>query len=117
MSRAKELCFSGRMFDAEEAVRLGVIEWQGAPDALERHLQEFLQTVGSNGRVAVRETKRILAACSSGSLEEIATIEAEASRHCLSDGDSRERLDAFLRKKVRTAPSRPSEPPNSESKA
>ena len=99
LSRAKELCFSGRMFDAEEAMRLGVIEWQGAPDALERHLEEFLNAVAGNGRTAVKETKRMLAACARSSLEEYAAIEAEASQRCLNDGESRERLAAFLSKK------------------
>ncbi|MEI6465974.1 MAG: enoyl-CoA hydratase/isomerase family protein, partial [Verrucomicrobiota bacterium] len=32
LARAKELIFSGRLFAADEAVRLGVADWQGTPE-------------------------------------------------------------------------------------
>jgi enoyl-CoA hydratase len=100
LARAKELGFSGRIVDAEEAVRLGLAEWQGPPEGLEAKLREFLASVAGNGRVAVAEMKRIFESCPRTRLEENAAIEAEASRRTLSDGDAAERLQAFLRKKA-----------------
>jgi enoyl-CoA hydratase len=99
LARAKELIFSGRLFDAEEAARIGVADWQGAPEALGRKIDEFLLSVAGNSRVAVREMKQILASCLRTRLEENAAIEAEASRRCLTDGDAAERLRIFLQKK------------------
>jgi enoyl-CoA hydratase len=100
LARAKELVFSGRIFGAEEAVRLGVAEWQDTPEALALHLQNFLAAVGANSRVANREMKRVLASCPRTSLAENAAIEAAASQRCLgAGGDATERLRQFLRKK------------------
>jgi enoyl-CoA hydratase len=99
LARAKELIFSGRLFAADEAVRLGVADWQGTPEALGRQLDEFLRALAGNSRVAVREMKQILASCLRTRLEENAAIEADASLRCLTEGDAAERLRNFLQKK------------------
>ena len=91
-------------FDAEEAVRLGVAEWQGPADELARHLREFLVAVAGNGRVAIREMKQILASCVRTTLQENAGIEADASQRCLTEGDAAERLQNFLHKKASSHP-------------
>lgn len=102
LARAKELVFSGRMLDAEEAVRVRLAEWQGAPDELARHLAEFLGAVAGNSRVAIREMKQILASCPHTRAEENAGIEADASRRCLTEGDAADRLRNFLNKQTRS---------------
>ena len=105
LARAKELVFTGRIFDAEEAARLGVAEWQGAPAALDAHIQEFLAAVVANSRGANRATKHLLASCTHTSLAENAAIETAASQHCLGkDGDAAERLRNFLAKKKSPPP-------------
>jgi enoyl-CoA hydratase len=107
LARAKELIFSGRVFDAEEAVRLGVADWHGAPDALAVHLGEFLAAVAANSRVANREMKRLLASCPHTTLAENAALEAAASQRCLGEGgDAAGRLRDFLTKnREKTPPS------------
>lgn len=104
VARAKELVFSGRLFDAAEAVQWGVAEWQGTPVELERHLHDYLMAVKGNSRVAIREMKQILTACPDMSLEENAAIEADASQRCLTEGDAAERLRTFLQKKSAPSP-------------
>ena len=101
LARAKDLVFSGRMFDAEEAVRLGVAEWQGGASELEAKLREFSAAVAAGSRAAIGEMKAILAACPHTRLEENAALEAEASRRCLTTGDAAERLQAFLSRKTK----------------
>jgi len=98
LARAKELAFTGRIFDASEAVRLGVAEWQGDTAGLARHLDEFLRSVAGNGRVAVREMKQILEACTRTRLDDNAAIEAASSQRCLADGDTAQRLQKFFRR-------------------
>lgn len=99
LPRAKELVFSGRIFDAEEAARLGAVEWQGPAEALERHLQEFLGAVSASSRVANREMKSLLDSCARTTLAENAAIETAASQHCLGEGgDAADRLRRFLTK-------------------
>ncbi len=105
LARAKELVFTGRIFDAEEAARLGVAEWQGAPAALAVHMQEFLTAVAANSRVANREMKHLLASCTHTSLAENAASETAASQRCLGEaGDAAERLQSFLTKKKSPPP-------------
>lgn len=99
LARAKELVFTGRIFEVVEAVQLGIAEWHGSATELERYLDEFLRAVAGNGRVAIREMKKILETCSRTRIEENAAIEAAASRRCLTDGDAAERLQRFLTKK------------------
>jgi enoyl-CoA hydratase len=99
LARAKELVFTGRIFEADEAVRLGIAEWHGSASELERHLDEFLRAVAGNGRVAVHEMKKILAACGHTKIEDNLALEAAASRRCLIEGDAAERLQRFLSKK------------------
>ena len=99
LPRAKELVFSGRIFDAEEAVNLGLAEWQGTPEALQFHLQEFLGAVSASSRVANREMKNLLESCARTTLAENAAIETAASQRCLGEGgDAAERLRLFLTK-------------------
>jgi enoyl-CoA hydratase len=100
LARAKELVFSGRLFDAEEAVRLGVAEWSGTSEALALHLREFLAAVAANSRVANREMKQLLASCLCTDIAENAALESAASQRCLGEvGDAAERLRNFLSKK------------------
>jgi len=105
MACAKELVFTGRLFDAEEAVRFGVAEWQGTPEALSGHVQEFLIAVAANSRVANREMKRLLESCMRTTLAENAAREISASQRCLGEGgDAAERLGNFLSKKKSPMP-------------
>ncbi len=100
LARAKELAFSGRIFDADEAVRLGVAEWSGTPEALALHLREFLAAAAANSRVANREMKRLLVSCLSTGLAENVALESAASQRCLGEeGEAAERLRNFLAKK------------------
>ncbi len=96
VARAKELCYTGRMFDGAEAMRLGVAAWHGSAESLEQHLSEFIAAVGENSRTAVREMKRILNTCATTSLGENAAIEAAASQRCLTEGDAPQRLREFF---------------------
>ena len=100
LARAKELAFSGRIFDADEAVRLGVAEWSGTPEALALHLREFLAAAAANSRVANREMKRLLVSCVSTGLAENVALESAASQRCLGEGgEAVERLRNFFTKK------------------
>ncbi len=108
LARAKELVFSGRLFDAEEAVRLGVAEWAGTPEALERRLRDFLAAVAANSRIANREMKQLLASCLCTNIAKNAALESAASQRCLGDkGDAAERLQNFLTKKKPLPPAHP----------
>ncbi len=105
LARAKELVFTGRIFDAEEAERLGVADWQGDSAALALHVQEFLTAVAANSRVANREMKSLLESCTRTTLVDNATLETAASQRCLGEeGDAAGRLRSFLARSRAKAP-------------
>jgi enoyl-CoA hydratase len=96
LARAKELAFTARMIEADEAARIGLVDWSGPAADLPARLAVFTSAVAANSRSAVRETKAILGTCTFSSLTENAAIEAAASERCLSSGDAPLRLAQFF---------------------
>jgi len=95
LARAKDLALSGRVVDAAEAARIGLADWQGTPEELDPHLAAWVAEVAANGAVAVREVKRLLAACANQPADP-AALESAASVVCLRDGDAAARIREFL---------------------
>lgn len=95
LARAKDLALSGRVIDAAEAARIGLADWHGAPEELDRHLTTWVAETAANGAVAVREVKRLLTACATPPADP-AALESAASVTCLRDGDAAARIREFL---------------------
>jgi len=100
----QELVFSGRMFDAEEAVRLGVAQWHGSGEELGRHPStSFSGRRGQQprGHPGDETNSRVL---HRRGLEANAAIGFAASRRCLSEGDAAARLQDFFAEEVAANP-------------
>jgi enoyl-CoA hydratase len=95
LARAKDLALSGRLIDAAEAARIGLADWHGPTEELDRHLTAWVAETAANGAVAVREVKRLLAACATSPADP-AALETAASVVCLREGDAPARIRAFL---------------------
>jgi len=54
---AKDILYSARALDAEEALRVGLIQRLLPPDQLEAKTYEYLKTVAANAPLSVRGTK------------------------------------------------------------
>jgi len=59
--RAKDILFSGRILDAEEALRFGLIDRVAAPDALEAAVMAYAATLVANSPVSQASIKRMVA--------------------------------------------------------
>jgi enoyl-CoA hydratase len=105
LARAKELAFTARMIEADEAARIGLVDWSGPAADLAARVDAFTAAVADNSRSAVRETKAILATCGTSSLAENADVEAAASERCLSSGDATPRLAQFFAARRKPTPS------------
>jgi enoyl-CoA hydratase len=97
LSRAKELLFTGQIIDAARAYEIGLVDFVGQDTAeVDAYLASFFESLRSCSEVAVAEMKRLVNASLGMTQRESHLAEALASCTCLSSGDTRERVRAFL---------------------
>lgn len=99
LNRAKELCFTGRMFPAREALELGLVNRVLPPAELLAAAQELARELARGPTAAIGLTKSLLNLAPTASLEEMAEYEAYALAVVLSTEDHREGLRAFREKR------------------
>jgi enoyl-CoA hydratase len=95
---ARELVYTGRMVDAQEALRIGlanavVPDAEVVPKAL-----ALAGEIAQNGRLAVRGAKRALNALSRPGQENALAFESSVQATLFDSDDKKARMDAFLHK-------------------
>jgi enoyl-CoA hydratase len=103
VAKAKELCMTGDVIDAAEALRIGLADQVVPAGELMAKVKELAGRIAKNGPLAVAEVKRLVHAGQSMSLD--AAIQLEQSRFGLlfATADQREGMAAFLAKPKREA--------------
>ena len=98
LGRARELVYTGRIVDADEALRIGLAN-AVVPDAevVDRALA-MADEIAKNGRLAVRGAKRALNALSRPGQENAVAFESSVQAVLFDSDDKRERMTAFLDK-------------------
>jgi methylglutaconyl-CoA hydratase len=97
--RSRDLLLTGRIFDAEEAFRLGLVNEVVAPEDLAPRIQALATTLSANSPQALRATKRLLAAQNRPWLDAAILVAMDASAKARETGDFHEGLTAFLEKR------------------
>jgi methylglutaconyl-CoA hydratase len=97
--RSRDLLLTGRLFDAAEAFRLGLVHEVVAPGELAPRVQALAENLIRNSPQALAATKRLLAAQNKPWLD--ASIEAalEANAQARNTADFNEGIAAFLEKR------------------
>lgn len=99
IAKAKELCFTGDIIDADEALRIGLIDAL-VPDAELRQVADALAArIAQTAPLAVAACKRVLDEGQSMTLDEGLRLEQQAFGHLFSSRDQREGMTAFLEKR------------------
>lgn len=97
MGRAKEILFTGRIIDAKEAERIGLVNRVVAPDRLLDTCYELAAEITANAPVAVRQTKKCVDV--GADIDRGLAFDAEASWLCYQTEDRLEALAAFAEKR------------------
>ncbi|MFV0244437.1 MAG: enoyl-CoA hydratase/isomerase family protein [Qingshengfaniella sp.] len=97
---AMELLLTGDSFDAEMALRAGVINRIVAPEALMDAAMAMAGKIAANAPVAVQEIKRTVVAVSGLPLDEGYTHEDRAKATVMATDDAREGPRAFMEKRA-----------------
>jgi enoyl-CoA hydratase/carnithine racemase len=95
-ARAKELIFTGRIFDAVFAEGWGIVNYVVSPDQLQAKGEELAAEISKAAPLAVGAAKRIIDGLSD--IERGLTLEAWAQHQLLNTEDFAEGMSAFMRR-------------------
>lgn len=98
-NKACELFFLGESIDAQEALRLGIVNRVVAPDELAGATRELAERLRDASPVSIAAAKQAVYLSQSADLEEMLRFETEAQLRCFESEDAREGIRAFLEKR------------------
>ena len=96
---ARDLVFTGRLIDAEEALRLGLVNEVVEHDSLVERTLEAALELARAAPISIRYAKEGIARAEHASLDEILDYEEEAQLACFRSEDALEGLRAFAEKR------------------
>lgn len=97
--RARDLLLTGRLFDASEAYRLGLVNEVVAPESLDEHVKALARILAANSPESLAATKRLLTAQNKAWLDAAIAQAMEANAQARETEDFREGIAAFLEKR------------------
>jgi len=100
VGRARELIYSGRVFSAEEASRLGLVQRVAPAAELAVQARAWAEELAARPPLAVAHAKAALAAAESSDARTAARVEIEAFASLFATDDRREGFAAFLEKRA-----------------
>ncbi|NYE58366.1 short-chain-enoyl-CoA hydratase [Carboxydothermus ferrireducens] len=96
---AAELLYTGEMIDAQEALRIGLVNRVVEPEELMPKALEIAQKIAAKAKLAVFYSKAALNEGLNMDLERALAYEAEMFALCFTTSDQKEGMDAFLNKR------------------
>jgi 2-(1,2-epoxy-1,2-dihydrophenyl)acetyl-CoA isomerase len=98
-NKACELFFLGETLDADEALRLGIINYLVEPAELERETRKLAERLRAAPAISVAAAKQAVYMSQSAEMEDMLRFETEAQLRCFESEDGREGVRAFLEKR------------------
>jgi 2-(1,2-epoxy-1,2-dihydrophenyl)acetyl-CoA isomerase len=98
-ARAKEIVWTGRTVEAEEAERLGLANRVVVPEALPKEAEAFARELSASPPLPVTLTKALINRAEETALETELEREGQAQAACIESEDHHEAVAAFLEKR------------------
>src|SRR4026207_304276 len=98
-NKACEMFFLGESIDANEALRLGIVNQVVAPEDLESATMELAQRLRAAPPIALAAAKHAVYLSQAAELEEMLRYETEAQLRCFESDDGHEGVQAFIEKR------------------
>lgn len=98
-AKAIELMMTAEMIDAEEALRIGLVNRVVAHDALAEETDKLAELVASRPPLSIRAIKRGVYESETRSLDETLDFETASQLDCFASADAREGVSAFFEKR------------------
>ena len=98
--RARDLLLTGRLFAADEAQRLGLVNEIVPAEGMSKHVETLAQTLKANSPSSLRATKRLFADQNRVWLDAAVEAAMEANAAARETADFREGIAAFLEKRA-----------------
>ena len=99
LAKALELCWTGDMIDAREALRIGLVDRVWPHDRFPAEVKALAERLASAPQASVRLAKQSLRAGLARTLAECLAAETEAQAECWASPDSAEGIRAFVEKR------------------
>ena len=99
VAMARELVYTGLMIDAQEALRIGLVNRVFPHDELLPKAYEAARAIAEMGPLAVAACKRVIREGEMMPLPEANALEVEAFARLFASADQKEGMDAFLAKR------------------
>ncbi|ABK62010.1 MULTISPECIES: short-chain-enoyl-CoA hydratase [Clostridium] len=99
MGMAKELIYSAKNINAEEALRIGLVNKVVAPENLMEEAKKLANQIAGRAPIAVRLCKQAINRGIQVDIDTAINIEAEIFGECFSTEDQKDAMTAFVEKK------------------
>lgn len=99
LAMARELVYTGKMIDAAEALRIGLVNAVFEPDELLAKAKETAQLIATKGPFAIAAAKRVFNEGADLPLREANQAEVAAFGSCFTTSDQKEGMSAFLERR------------------
>ncbi|MFN0093421.1 MAG: enoyl-CoA hydratase/isomerase family protein, partial [Dehalococcoidia bacterium] len=98
-SKAAELCFTGDVISAEEALRIGLVSYVVEPDQLLTKAREIATKIANNPPIAMRYVKEGLRQSRQNSMEQMGAYVGSSLAYLFTTEDHREGALSFVERR------------------
>ena len=99
LSKAKQLYFTGATVTGTQALAIGLVDLAVPAEELTKEVDDFIAAVARNDASAMSTFKRLVHETETIERDRCAAAESQASRSCLENPETIERLTQFLNKR------------------